>query len=542
MLPARTEQRSVTEVAMAYREVTMIEAKEVLRLWMSGMGNKRIARWLDLDPKTVRRYIGAAQEHGIRIEGGAESLTDEIVGAVLAQRRGAAHRPRGESWQRCEEQRDFIKRYLDDGVRLSKVRKLLRRHGVCVPYPTLHRFAVSVLGFGGRGPTIPLCDGEPGQECQVDTGWVVRLEPDEQGKRRRRKAWIFTAVVSRHRFVYPIERETTESAIEACEAAWEFFGGIFRVLLPDNTKAIVQHADPLEPVINAAFLEYAQARGFHIDPTRVRKPRDKARVERSVAVVRDDCFAGERLLTLEVARTHARQWCLEECGMRRHSTTQRLPREHFESEEHARLLPAPTAAYDIPVYGEPKVGRDQHAQLAKALYSLPGEFVGKRLHARADRYTVRFYDRGRVVKVHPRMPAGKRSTDAADFPEHKRAYAMRDIVFLQQQATAQGERIGRMATIILAVPLPWTRMRRVYALLGLVKKYGAERVEPVCRIALEAEMYSVPRLKRMLEQPCRQALPAPRAPCPPPPARYLRPAKQFALPLSFPLVEVSHGQ
>ena len=94
-----------------------------------------------------------------------------------------------------------------------------------------------------------MVDGVPGEECQLDTGWVLRLEPDARGKRRRRRAWIFTASVSRHRFVYPIERETTASAIEACEAAWEFFGGIFKVLLPDNTKAIVQRADPLEPRI-----------------------------------------------------------------------------------------------------------------------------------------------------------------------------------------------------------------------------------------------------------------------------------------------------
>lgn len=64
------------------------------------------------------------------------------------------------------------------------------------------------------------------------------LEPDVFGKRRRFCAWIFTAVRSRHRFVYPVFQETTETAIEACEAAWEFFGGIFKAVIVDNTKAI----------------------------------------------------------------------------------------------------------------------------------------------------------------------------------------------------------------------------------------------------------------------------------------------------------------
>ena len=526
---------------MAYREVTMVEVKEVLRLWLGEMGKRRIAARLGIDPKTVRSYIEAAQGLGLERPAGDAALTDELVGQVLATRRRRAHRPHGDTWSRCGEQREFIERHLRAKVRLSKIRKLLRRQGVQIPYATLRRWAVVTLGFGRSAPTLPVADGKPGEECQLDTGWVLTLEPDARGKRRRVRAWIFTAGVSRHRFVYPIERETTASAIEACEAAWEFFGGIFRVLLPDNTKAIVQRADPLEPLINAVFLEYSQARGFHIDTARVCKPKDKARVERSVPTVREDCFGGERLATIDAARTHARWWCAEDYGLRRHSTTQRLPREHFETEECPQLLPAPTARYDIPVQAEPKVARDQHALVAKALYSLPTECVGKKLWARADRSTVRFYDRGVLVKVHPRMPPGKRSTDAADFPEHKRVYALRDVHYLQSQASACGPMIGRFAAAVLAVPLPWTRMRRVYAVLGLVRKYGAARVEAACATALAAEMLSVHRLKAMLEH----ATSAPAVPPPAPalPARYLRPAQQYALALvPAPIAEVGHGQ
>jgi transposase len=128
---------------------------------------------------------------------------------------------------------------------------------------------------------------------------MVALEPDVFGKRRRFRAWIFTSVYSRHRFVYPCFAETTKSAIEACEAAWAFFGGVFAVVIPDNTKTIVTKADPVRPLINETFLEYAQARGFTVDPTRKGRPKDKARVERSVPTVREDCFRGEKLRTIE---------------------------------------------------------------------------------------------------------------------------------------------------------------------------------------------------------------------------------------------------
>jgi hypothetical protein len=75
-----------------------------------------------------------------------------------------------------------------------------------VPYSTLHRFAVQELGFGRKAATVPVADGEPGHELQVDTGWVLSLEPDDTGVRRRKKAFIFTPNVSRYRFVYPIEQ------------------------------------------------------------------------------------------------------------------------------------------------------------------------------------------------------------------------------------------------------------------------------------------------------------------------------------------------
>jgi hypothetical protein len=97
------------------------------------------------------------------------------------------------------------------------------------------------------------------------------------------------------------------------------------------------------------------------------------------------------------------------------------------------------------------------------------------------------------------------------------------------EADAADEVIGRYAAALLDSPLPWTRMRRVYALLGLVRRYGAARVTEVCTMALGVDMLDVHRLKRMLEQGV-----APPPPVPParviPLGRYLRPASQYKLP------------
>jgi transposase len=515
---------------MPYREVTMIEIKEIVRLWLAEVPKQQIGRMLGVDRKTVRRYTKLAAKHGLAPGDDAGALTDERLAAILVALKTSGGRPRGKSWDLCVEHRDFIEKKLKD-VKLSKIRRLLRRRGTNIPYATLHRFAVSQLGYSGRAHTIPVADGEPGGEVQLDTGWVGWLEPGPSGKRRRFRAWIFTAVVSRHRFVWPVLQETTATAIEACEEAWEFFGGIFKVLIPDNTKAIIDTPDPLGAHINATFLEYAQMRGFHIDPARSRRATDKPRVERAVQSVRDDCFAGESLHMLDHARCRARYWCLNEYGMRRHASTYRMPLEHFHAEEQPHLLPAPTERYDVPLWCNPKVARDQLAQVDRALYSLPDPYVGKILQARADRSTVRFYSGGVIAKIHPRVPPGHRSIDPNDYPPEKTAYAMRDIAFLQHQAARHGQHVGQLASIILEGPLPWTRMRRVYALLSLVRKYGEQRVEEVCTTALSFEMHDVRRLKRMLENATPLpplAGPVSRTETPHP--RYLRPASDYALP------------
>lgn len=157
---------------------------------------------------------------------------------------------------------------------------------------------------------------------------------------------------------------------------------------------------------------------------------------------------------------------------------------------------------------------------------------GKHLRAWADRTLVCFYDQGKLVKTQARQSPGGRSIDPNDFPPHKSAYAMRDIGFLEHQAAQHGEAIGRFAHQVLEGPLPWTRMRRVYALLALVRRYGESRVEQTCRLALDAQMFDVRRLERMLQAATTVAPTTPPSPTTPAPARHLRPASQYSLPLN----------
>lgn len=162
---------------------------------------------------------------------------------------------------------------------------------------------------------------------------------------------------------------------------------------------------------------------------------------------------------------------------------------------------------------------------------MPGNLIGQRVEARADSRLVRVFSRGQLIKVHPRTRAGGRVTDPADLPAERTTYAMRDLEHLKRLAGDAGPAVGAYATAVLDHPLPWTKMRQAYALLGLVKRWGPDRVEAACRRALDAEAIDVGLIGRMLDRatentPADQPAIPPAAPAAP--ARFARDPQHFA--------------
>lgn len=476
----------------------MVQVREALRRWLKGDGERPIAAGVGVDRKTARRYIAAAVELGVDRGGGEDQLTDELIGQVVERVRPHRSDGDGEAWRTLLGEEARIKAWVAEDLTVVKIGILLARRGVVVPHRTLARFAVERCGAGRRSTTVRVDDPPAGVEVQVDFGRLGLVADGE----RRRVCWalIFTACFSRHCFVWPTFTQTTEDVIAGFEAAWLFFGGVFPVVIPDNMKSVVVKAENTAPRFNDVFLEYAQSRGFMIDAARVATPTDKPRVERTVPYVRNNFFAGESFVDLADVRARAERWCADTAGMRVHGTTQCRPIEAFRAEELALLGCLPGAPFDVPRWSEPKVHRDFHVEVDKALYSAPHQFIGRHVKARRDSTSVKLYVHGELVKVHPRMQPGQRSTDPADFPTGKEIYATRDLDRLRRTAADHGDAIGVYAAALLDTPLPWTKMRQVYRLLGLVKKWGAARVEQACRRALDAEAVDVNLVSRMLER------------------------------------------
>lgn len=494
---------------MSFRELTMIDVKEVLRRWSAGQSARHMAREGVVSRRTASRYIEAATELGLAP---GDELTEEVVRNVAARVQTRPMPPVSDPRQLLADQRIRIEKWLrqDQPLTLVRVHELLARDGVDVSYTTLRRWAHAELGFGGRGPTVRVDDPPAGEEAQIDFGMMGYVTA-AGGQRRKLHVLIVTLPMSRYQFVWPTFLQTTEALCEGLDAAWRFFGGVTRRVVLDNTSAAIVRASAKDPTINPGFSEYAQARGFFIDPARVRHPRDKARVENQVPFVRERWFAGESFSDdIAVLRAAAEHWSREVAGARIHGTTRLVPREVFEAEERGQLLPAPDAPFDVPRWSEPKVHPDHHVQVARALYSVPTVYIGKRLRARIDKKTVRLYLHGALIKCHPRVAPGKRSTDLSDYPTGKAPYASRTVDSLIVRARGLGEHLGIYAERLLAGPLPWTKMRQGYGLVRLCERYGAERVDAFCKRSLAFDVIDVPRIERMLKQAqkAEQAAPA----------------------------------
>ena len=486
---------------MSDKEYTVIEIVDVLRRHAAGDKISVIARSTEMDRKTVRKYIRIAEGKGFAAKDGETNLED-IAYEVFREIHGNSNDGDGNTRESILlPHKASIASWLDhERLTLTKVHVKLLRTGVETSYSSLYRFVQEHIGTIGSRGTVRMAETEPGEVAEVDFGRLGYLLDPVMNQMRALYALVVTLVFSRYQYVHITRKQDLPALIGGIEEAWEFFGGVTRRLVIDNMKAAVVKSSRYEPIFNRTFLEYSQYQGFIIDPAVARHPQGKATVERQIPYVRENFFKGEEFLDCEQVQRAAMKWCTDVAGMRIHGTTRRRPRIVFEGQEKVLLLPLREERFDIPKWGSCTVHPDHHIRFGNALYSLPTQHIGKKVEIRADSKLMRIYHHGAVIKTHPVMSEGKRSTDYEDYPTHKTAYAMRNCDYYIAKGKEAGTNCGSFMEQLLSGDFPWSKLRQAQKLIRLSEKYGAARIEQACSRALSFSLIDVYRLERIIKQ------------------------------------------
>jgi transposase len=488
---------------MAYQEYGMWEILDILKRRYRKESQGHIARATGRSTKTVRRYLRKAEEYGWTGQSAPEEALAQRVAAALSP--GPTPGETSVVAKKLWPHRGDIQRWLEGregerGLQLTKIHQLLLRRDVEVAYTSLYRYVVAQFGFRGPKRTVRRAEVAPGELAEVDFGRLGKIYDPETEHNRIVWALIVTLGFSRHQYVHVGFSQKLPDLIDGLEQAWDFFGGVVERVVLDNLKQAVVRSDRYEPVFQRTFNEYAEHRGFVIDPAVVRHAQGKPIVERAVPYVRENFFRGEQWLDLAHVQRQALHWCSEIAGRRVHGTTRQRPIEVFEKTERQALRPLSGDRFDTPEWSDGlKVHPDHHVMFLKALYSVPTRYLGKQVSVRGDSRLVRIFHKSKLIKTHPKKLPGQRSTDYDDYPDELQAYARRDPERMVWKASTVGPQTQRFMRLLLSGTFPWSKLRQAQKLIRLAEKYGSTRVESACQRALAFDLINVQRVQRIIQ-------------------------------------------
>lgn len=493
---------------MARRRFTVRDIDEVLAYWHETGSIQGTARALGVHRGTVRKYVALAKERGYTLgsdppRGGWRAFVREILPGAIGRAgpsealeriavfheevvEGLAQTTAATVWQRLRDER---------GLRASMTSF----------YRYVHRYVPDWRGE--QKVTVRREGTPPGEVAEVDFG-SLGLWWDPMARRRGRLyAFILVLRYSRHMFVWVTPRMDQRAWVEAHVEAFSFLGGVPARVVLDNLKSGVLKADIYDPKFNRTYEELARHYGFLIDPARAGKPKDKPVVERMVPYVRSSFWKGREFGGLEEINTAARRWCLEVAGKRVHGTTGRQPFVEFVAIERGALRPLPREPFELATWTDARVGPDCHIQAGRALYSVPYHHVGKRVDVRLSDRTVRCFLKEELVKIHPRMPPGHRSTDWNDYPPEKARVLRENPDWCRRRAKELGPAISTVVQGLLDRHAQHY-LRQARGVLRLADKYSPARLEAACERASTFGDPSYRTVKGILERGLDQMAPA----------------------------------
>jgi transposase len=320
-----------------------------------------------------------------------------------------------------------------------------------------------------------------------------------------REAQVFVAVLGASSYTYA-EATWTQSLADWTAShvrALTFFGGVPELVVPDNLRAAVTVAHRYEPDLNPTYQELAAHYGMTIVPARVRKPRDKAKVEVGVQIIerwilaalRNREFFSLAELNAEIGRL------LEHLNARPFRKLPGSRRSAFETLDRPALRPLPSHPYEFAQWKKVRVHIDYHLELERHYYSVPHALIGQELHVRYTAHTVECLYRGERVASHPRshLP-GQHTTLAAHMPERHQQHTQWSPERFRRWAAQGGPNTQALIERVLAARRhPEQSYRSCLGLLRLGKTYGEPRLDAACRRALVLGTHRVRSVESILK-------------------------------------------
>ena len=321
----------------------------------------------------------------------------------------------------------------------------------------------------------------PGSKIEIDYSDGIDVVNLQTGEAIKTELFVGVLAHSRYTFAEFTLSQKSEDFLSSHVRMLEFFGGSAQTVSPDNLKSAVTKAHRYDPVLNPAYTKLASHYGFAVVPARVRRPQDKAIVERTIQIFQRWLFMKVRNQTFTslIELNKVLQEYVAAFNLKIHRTFNRTRKAMFEESEKAALMPLPKDPYLVQTFSRAKLSRDCHLAFDHNFYSSPYGLRGLELDIWATDKAVEIYHDGARVAMHARYRSkGKFATDVKHYPPSHQAYLEEeDIAKLKSRATSIGQETAKLIDELLSGEYPLKHLRRAQALLNFAKKYSRSDLE-----------------------------------------------------------------
>jgi transposase len=484
---------------MSRKRLSMRKIKQVLRLkWKAGLGDRPIARACRMGRATVQEYLHRAEAAGLYWERVREMDEAEIEARLFPDSGKKRPDRRLPDWTKIREEL---------GKKKSVTLRLLWEEyygvdpGKAYSYS---QFCQLYKSWSGKLPASMVQVYRGGEYLFVDyAGQTVPHIDRFTGEEKR--AQIFVAALGASSFTYAEAQEGQDLAswTSGHVNAFEYIDGVPAIVVPDNLKSGVKSPCYYEPDVNPTYDDLSLHYGFAVIPARVRKPRDKAKVEAAVQVVERWVLAPLRKRRFfgigEI--NEAMRPLLERVNDRLMEHFGKSRRELFESLDRPALKALPEHSFEYAERKQATVGLNYHVTFNKHYYSVPYTLIGKAVEIRATARTIEIFSRGKRVASHLRDDTpGKYTTDPSHMPSNHRRRMER---WSPERFIRWARKMGPWTCQVIEGLLgrkrhPEQAYRSCLGVLKLADKYGDERLEAACQRAVRFELYAYGHIRNIL--------------------------------------------